>query len=89
VTNDGQKRVANYPGEAKGEVVNNDSKSSTTVSDADAASQYFGFDDLTLAIIGLGIAAALVVFLAWANLSMRARYRALLLDQRFELRNAR
>jgi hypothetical protein len=91
-TNDVQMRVANYPDESKGAVVNKDGKSSTTPSNADStadANRILGVDALTLATIGLGIAAALVVFLVWANLSMRARYRALLLDQRYELRNAR
>jgi hypothetical protein len=84
-----QERVANYPDESKGAKANADNESSATSSVADAISQFFGLDALTLAAIGLGIAAALVIFLIWANLSMRARYRALLLDQRYELRQAR
>jgi len=88
-TNDAQKRVANYPDESKGSVANKSGQSSAPASHADATSDIFGVDAFTLAAIGLGVAGALIVFLAWANLSMRARYRALLLDQRYELRNAR
>ena len=87
-TNDAEKRVAKYPDESKGATVNDDGKTLARASNADAASDIFGCDAFTLAAIGLGVACALVVFLAWANLSMRARYRALLLDQRFELKNA-
>lgn len=86
--NDAQQRVANYPDESKGTAAHNDN-ASTEPTNGDAISQYFDLDALTLAAIGLGIAGALVVFLVWANLSMRSRYRALLLDQRHELRQAR
>jgi hypothetical protein len=87
-TSDAEKRVAKYPEEPKSAVVNGDDKSLTTGANADAAGDLFGFDAFTLAAIGLGIACALVVFLVWANLSMRARYRALLLDRRYELKDA-
>jgi hypothetical protein len=87
-TNDAQKRVVNYPDESKGSVANKSEQASAPASHADAASDILGVDAFTLAAIGLGVACALIVFLAWANLSMRARYRALL-DQRYELRNAR
>jgi hypothetical protein len=89
LANNTQERVANYPDESKSGTANADNETPTTSSNADAISQFFGLDALTLAAIGLGIAAALVVFLVWANLSMRARYRALLRDQRYELRQAR
>jgi hypothetical protein len=84
-TNEGEERVAKYPDESQGAMANDDQKSSTT--DSNSVFPVLGLDALTLAAIGLGIAVALVVFLTWANLSMRARYRALLLDQRHELRH--
>jgi hypothetical protein len=87
-TEDAQQRVAKYPDESQGVRASSGGKSSTADS-ATPAFEVYGLDALTLAAIGLGIAAALVVFLTWANLSMRARYRALLLDQRYELRQAR
>jgi len=87
-TNYAQKRVVNYPDESKSSVAHKSGQSSAPASHADATSDIFGVDAFTLAAIGLGVAGALIVFLAWANLSMRARYRALLLDQRYELRNA-
>jgi hypothetical protein len=88
-TDNAEKRVANYPNESKRAAVSDNVPSSTAPSNTTPTNEIFGLDRLTLAAIGLGIAAALVVFLAWANLSMRARYRALLMDQRYELRNAR
>ena len=86
--NDAEQRVAKYAGESSGKEARDDSPLSAPSPDVETAVEHFGLDALTLAGIGLGIAAALVIFLAWANLSMRARYRALL-DQRYELRHVR
>jgi len=72
-------RTAKYPGDS----------SETADAPASAASdnernnlagsfELFGLDALTLTEIGLGIAAAIILFLIWSHASMRRRYRALL-----------
>jgi hypothetical protein len=74
----GQQRIAKYPDASSGAAEANSGALPSTGGRIAALFDKFGADALTVSGIGLGLACALIVFLAWSHASMRTRYRALL-----------
>jgi hypothetical protein len=74
-----ESRTANYTANPAEE---GPAQTSTSASDGTSTDNGWlssiGIDPLVLAQVGLGVAAAAVIFLTWAHLGMRRRYRALL-----------
>jgi hypothetical protein len=72
-------RTAKYPSQSPADAAADSPQTAANEpSDEGAQAQVLDLDLLTLFQIGLGLAAAVIVFLGWLHLSMRARYRALL-----------
>jgi hypothetical protein len=78
-TGGGEPRTTKYLGEpSSGDGDAGSEPSRGQESGVPSGVNFLGLDALSLAEVGLGVLAALVVFLVWTHLAMRARYRALL-----------